>query len=436
MKKIVVIYHRADFDGLFCREIARKFLGDTAEYIGWDYGDPTPAKELLDGTEQLFMLDISIPDLMDHPHLIWIDHHKSAIEKFSKEIKGYRIDGVAACRLAWQYFTAMASDDPVERWASMLPKKEDYVERRVSEPLAVRLAGEYDIWDKRDPRAELFQFGLRSQDLNGMWSLLLRGPKKLSVMEVEALIDVGHPLDLRPDGTSDVTEPFVKMLLEKGEALQYAQGKQNESIINEIGFDLEWEGLKFLACNHARFNSHLFDAGLRPEHDALFGFKWTGTQWAVSLYHAPGKEHHDLSQIAVKYGGGGHRGACGFRTKTLPFMEVSGVPNYECLLPFLETVAAYYPGKMRLLVGIEAEYEQARGGKSRELQEKEFSHKIHVDDQLFFGSSLAEAFETAKKKFEPVDPLRVEAAQRLRAQAAAIERGEMEIPAETEFATT
>lgn len=45
--KTVVIYHRADFDGLFCREIARKFLGDQAEYIGWDYGDakiPWPAE--------------------------------------------------------------------------------------------------------------------------------------------------------------------------------------------------------------------------------------------------------------------------------------------------------------------------------------------------------------------------------------------------------
>ena len=79
--KTTVIFHSADFDGLFCREIARKFLPD-AELIGWDYGDPTPAKELLDGTETLYMLDISIPDLMDHPKLVWIDHHKSAIEKY------------------------------------------------------------------------------------------------------------------------------------------------------------------------------------------------------------------------------------------------------------------------------------------------------------------------------------------------------------------
>jgi nanoRNase/pAp phosphatase (c-di-AMP/oligoRNAs hydrolase) len=45
-----------------------------------------------------------------------------------------------------------------------------------------------------------------------------------------------------------------------------------------------------------------------------------GKQWRVSLYHAPSKEHHDLSKIAVKYGGGGHRGACGFKTDKLPFL--------------------------------------------------------------------------------------------------------------------
>jgi len=64
-------------------------------------------------------------------------------------------------------------------------------------------------------------------------------------------------------------------------------------------------------------------AGLTPEHDACFGFNWTGKEWNVSLYHAPGKEHHDLSLIAVKHGGGGHRGACGFKTNKLPFLPLN-----------------------------------------------------------------------------------------------------------------
>jgi hypothetical protein len=289
MNKTVVIHHSADFDGIFCREIAHKFLPD-AELVGWDYGNPAPE---VSPDSKLYMLDISIEGLMAHPNLIWIDHHKSAMEKFPASIPGYRIDGVAACRLAWQWFMHCALPD---HDGHELPSKPDYVERNVIEPMSVRLAGEYDIWDKRDPNAELFQHGLRSRELGpDTWDILLSGPTAPE------------------NGKQGLGELYVDTLLDAGEALQYARTKENASIIKEIGFTLKWEGLTFLACNAARYNSFLFTAGLKPEHDACFGFKWTGKDWSVSLYHAPGKEHHDLSLIASRHGGGGHRGACGFR---------------------------------------------------------------------------------------------------------------------------
>ncbi len=287
-----VIHHSADMDGIFCREIARKFLPD-ATLVGWDYGNPVPEMPPSgDGDHSLYMLDISVDGLMDYPGLTWIDHHKSAMEKYPAAIPGYRIDGVAACRLAWQWFTS----EPGVKWfpgaSCPLASKQDFVGRTVSEPWAVRLAGEYDIWDKRDPDSELFQHGLRSEELYpSTWETLL--------------------------GNHGGT---VVRLLNQGRALQYAKTQENASIIKASGFSIDFDGLRFLACNAARYNSHLFTAGLTPEHDACFGFRWTGTDWSVSLYHAPGKEHHDLSLIAVKYGGGGHRGACGFRAKMLPFL--------------------------------------------------------------------------------------------------------------------
>lgn len=286
--KTTVIYHKSDFDGIFCREIAKKFIPD-AELIGWEYGEPEPA---VPPENQLYILDLSVPGLMNHPKLIWIDHHKSAIEKYRLTIPGYRIDGVAACRLAWQWFTLsdQAWDQDI---SSTLPRKKDFIERRVVEPLSVRLAGEYDIWDKRDPNAEVFQHGLRGIPLtDGVWNNLLQ-----------------------PSYVPNI----IEQVLAVGEHVQYAKTHENESIIKELGFTIQWEGLTFLACNAARYNSHLFTAGIKPEHDALLGFKWTGKDWSVSLYHAPGKEHLDLSEIAVRKGGGGHRGACGFRTKILTF---------------------------------------------------------------------------------------------------------------------
>jgi oligoribonuclease NrnB/cAMP/cGMP phosphodiesterase (DHH superfamily) len=320
--KTTVIHHSADFDGLFCREIARKFLPD-AELIGWDYKDekiPFPAEG------QVYVLDLSPecfieattpnPDVLKQ-RLIWIDHHKTAIDRWNPDIPGYRIDGVAACRLAWQWFNFNYEISGAHHQA--LPLKAAFLERTVSEPLAVRLAGEYDIWDKRDDRADIFQFGLRSRELTPHdWSNML-DMKKPSIEELESLIAVGHKDILNTDGTH--VPAVVWQLLEAGKLLQTYQ-QRNDSGMMHRSFLVEWEGLKFLVLNTARCNSLTFASKDIPEtgHDALLGFYYGGKGWEVSLYHAKHRSDLDLSEIAKKHGGGGHRGACGFRTKTLPFL--------------------------------------------------------------------------------------------------------------------
>lgn len=297
-----VIYHSADMDGLFCREIARKFLGDKdAQYIGWNFGDP-PIEIPSEG--KIYVMDLPL----DKPfgvsdreswkliygaadRITWIDHHKSAIDSHPKDIPGYRIDGVAASRLAWQYFTHSAS----------LPTKQDFLNRKVSEPLAVRLAGEWDVWDKRDPRAETFQYGLRSLPLEkGLWFKHLLAESELSHDTVKDVLDEGKPCQ------------------------RYAQ-KQDANLVEHNSWLMDWEGLKFLCLNCGPFNSNTFAAKDVPGtgHDALLGFRFTGKSWLVSLYHAKHRTDLDLSKIAVKYGGGGPLAQimeeCGFTCKTLPF---------------------------------------------------------------------------------------------------------------------
>ncbi len=298
--KITVVYHRADFDGLFCREIARKFLGDTAEYVGWDHGDKPLA--LPDG--ETYILDLPVDRVIgdnfgigenrvflgvsDLERIIWIDHHKSAIETHPAAIPGYRIDGVAACRLAWQWFVQGKGGE------EGLPARIHFVERQVQEPMAVRLAG----WDKRNPDAEVFQFGLRSVDLQPEdWARLL-SPNDEAVSFVRELLDDGHKLQ------------------------RYQQELDARNVMN-YGFLVEFEGLKFLAMNTPAKSSLAFFARDVPAtgHDALLKFNWTGRQWDVSLYHARHRTDLDLCEIAVRHGGGGHRGACGFRAKELPFLR-------------------------------------------------------------------------------------------------------------------
>ena len=300
--KTTVIHHSADFDGIFCREIARKFLPD-AELIGWDFGDK-PLEIPPEG--QIYILDLPVDRVFGDEfsgkattkyfchdemlrRVVWIDHHKTSIESHPANIDGYRIDGVAACRLAWQFFVGFPARGDVKDF----PTKQDFVNRTVSEPLAVRLAGEYDIWDKRDPRAEVFQFGLRSRVLTPEWWSDLLGQN---------------------------SDYHCGTLLDAGEMLQRYQQSQDASLMYR-SFITEFAGLRFLALNTARCNSLTFAAKDIPEtgHDALMGFYWTGKEWKVSLYHAKHRTDIDLSQIAKHHGGGGHRGACGFVAYALPF---------------------------------------------------------------------------------------------------------------------
>jgi len=291
----IVIYHRADFDGIFSREVAKRLLDRDAQYIGWDYGDPIP---VIPPGMNLYMIDISVEELMGYPGLTWIDHHKSAINKYPDTIEGVRIDGVAACRLAWQWFL---NEDVMDL------DKSDFERRLVNEPLAVRLAGEYDVWDKRDPWADLLQHGLRGcePDFDG---LLNEGPN--SRVYLESLVDAGR---------------YVMHASREGQAY----------LMREGSFDLEFEGLRFLAINAAVRNSAAFESQVRLDHDGCLAFVWAPKKnsWKISLRGVPHKADFDLSVVAVKHGGGGHKQSCGFECAALPFalapkpLEIEGLTD-------------------------------------------------------------------------------------------------------------
>lgn len=337
--KTTVIYHRADFDGIFCREIARKFLGnENVEYIGWDFGDAPPAVPP-EGT--IYILDLPVDRVFGvtwpgactdvdrlindsvFSRLIWIDHHKSSMETHPAELAGYRIDGVAACRLAWCWFDTLqkncgnaAGGFSGETAGRILPGKEDFVNRHcISEPRAVRLAGEYDVWDKRDPDVDLFQLGLKSRPLTEQdWRDLLTMPHEGASKLQQSL-----------------REATLQELVAAGRLVQTYVDLQEAEIVQRLGFLVEFEGLQFLALNSAIKGTHQFKAKDVPEtgHDALLKFNWTGREWDVSLYHAQHRTELDLSIIAQKHGGGGHKGACGFRAKALPFLTSLRLPPLE-----------------------------------------------------------------------------------------------------------
>ena len=347
MKNIAIIYHDADFDGILSNKVCRywlKKLYPDAEIhsYGWDYGRPTPQviaenDELCDAWvnyNKIYIVDLSVDELMARPELrdkiVWIDHHKSAIEKWdvpdlnehlgiTKQHKfvGYRIDGVAACRLCWQWLASENGPhgDPRIHGADVyLPTLKNFVDRAVSEPELLRLAGEYDIWDHRDPDAKALQFGLRALDSRAF----------------KSLVDA----QLNNDG-SELGRGTAFSLLRKaiisGLNIKAYTDKVNAEYANQFAYPVDFEGLTFCALNGSGRNSDAVQPAATV-HDALLSWRLTPTGVAVSLYHALGHEHQDLSVIAKKYGGGGHRGACGFRCTMEQFLQL-GLHKPKSVIP-------------------------------------------------------------------------------------------------------
>lgn len=297
MNATLVLHHSADNDGLACRAVAHKALGDSATYLGWDYGQPLPD---LSPYSTVYMLDISLPiEVMrqNAGKIILCDHHKTliaAVEPFKGDFKGYYcIDGVAACRLAHQWFLKEWRDAIGMIW--LLPDKFQFVNRKVEEPYAIQLLGEYDIWCKTNPDTDLFQLGMQAKK-SPDWDTLL---------------------DMSDDPYCRTTK-LIDEIIEHGRIIQTYTDTINAQISTERGFDLQWEGFYWRCLNTARCNSLTFTAALRPEHDGCLAYHWNGKRWKFSLYGVPHKPDLDLSVVSKKYLGGGHRQASGFQLSVLP----------------------------------------------------------------------------------------------------------------------
>jgi len=228
----------------------------------------------VDKDEVVYIVDYSLdPKVMQRlldktANVVWIDHHKSAIESyadFPEDIAGVRDTGDAACVLTWKY---------------LFPG--------VDTPRAVLWVGDKDTWK--------WEFGEDTADfcngaacydtspMEGFWSSV--------VDDEDALMYV----NMCGQVVGDYKRQFYREMLDS------------------IGFEATLDGEKCLVLNAARVNSEAF--GERVEdYPFVVAFYYDGEQYHFSLYSTK----VDVSEVAKKHGGGGHPGASGFQSTTLPF---------------------------------------------------------------------------------------------------------------------
>jgi len=264
-KDIVVIYHGDCPDGFSAAWVAWKKFGDSADYFGASHGEPIP-----DGLvyKEIYVLDFSFPKeimaevVKNNKKVVVIDHHKSAEEsvKMAHEYV-YEMDRSGAV-LAWQYF---------------------YPD--LSVPWLLRYIGDRDIWKLELPDTFAMGLMLDTFDKNfETWSKL-----------AEELED----------------ENTRRKYIERGKLIQKYEDKVIEDVVSSNKEIVVFEGHEIYAVNAPNFFASQIGNFLCKEKPPLaIVWHWSKGKIVVSL-RSDGSV--DVSEIAKKYGGGGHKGAAGFR---------------------------------------------------------------------------------------------------------------------------
>jgi len=266
-------YHKSDLDG-HCSGAIIKLQYPECEMVGVDYSDDIMDFNLdFEPGEDIYVVDFrfdmgTMETLSDDYRLHWIDHHKTFIEEahaagFIASGGQLLVIGQAACELVWEY---------------LFPKEKA--------PVPVWLLGRYDVWDHEDERVMPFQWGMRNfpntlPDNIKLWADVIRSP-----------------------------DYFCEIMLTGRTLLEY-QKNQDAKYAKGMSYEMEFEGYRAIVMNKAYANSKAFDAVYDPEkHDImiLFGVKPGKCKYSIFC----DKPEIDVSEIAKRYGGGGHRGAAGF----------------------------------------------------------------------------------------------------------------------------
>ena len=259
------------------RKIEKACSLDDIEHIPILYNETFPIDDIKKD-EVVFIVDFSL-QVEDMEALLektskvrWIDHHKSAIEKYdkhpelTKKIKGIRSNDRSGAYLAWEF---LAEGRPV-------PKALEYV-------------SDHDLWTHALEHSDHFRLGMLLYSAGDPTNALFWDPlfnTEGGEIELEQCITAGQ-------------------ILESNSEMWRRKAK---------GYEVEFEGLTFL-CMNKPGNSKAFMYIDDGTCDGLMTWNFTGEEYMYTMFGSKSKDNPDLSKIAAKWGGGGHWSACGMHSQ-------------------------------------------------------------------------------------------------------------------------
>ena len=292
MSKVLCIYHGFCDDGFAAAWAVRRALGeDRVEFYPGVYQKDPPDVTGRD----VILVDFSYKRpviekmIQGCKSLLILDHHKTAQadlaglppagvsrhEWAQKAVAGIKPVGVlfdmnrSGAGISWDFFNNLAHPEAMSSGSSQRPEFIDYIEDR-------------DLWRKALPEGDQFTIALRSYPQEfGIWdSLVARG--------VPRLIEEGRPIWRYYRSVCDqlLQEAYICHLAD------HACWMVNAPYVfaSEVSGDLAERAL-------------IFGASYFQRADGM---------WQYSLRS---RSDFDVSEIAKKFGGGGHAKAAGFATK-------------------------------------------------------------------------------------------------------------------------
>lgn len=266
MSKIYVLYHASCTDGTGAKYAAWKRLGDAAEYIPVQYGKPVPNME---PNSRVFIVDFSYPiDVINgllsvHAEVMILDHHKTAEE------------ALRGCKCA--HFD-MAKSGAVLAW--------EYFHPGVPVPNLLLNIQDRDLWKFKLNFSKEVHEGLQlfEGDMEKWWAAAETEESYWKVVES------GQTLMLRKD-------MVVKSSLKKTKVVDF-QGLR-AGVINATDYASEIG------------NAIVLDPDLKADLAIIYCI--TKEDYVVLSFRSDQDKDVDVSKLAAKYGGGGHKAASGAR---------------------------------------------------------------------------------------------------------------------------
>lgn len=280
MKKILIIYHRIDYDGIFSGCIAKDFYSqdptNVIKMVGWNWNDPlNRLDKYLKESDTIVITDISLsPEYMSKlknihkKEIIWIDHHESSIKNSEtynyNTIKGIRGIDKSAAEYCWIYF-----------FGNTVPKIIQYIS-----------AG--DIWDK-------FRFNWEKETY----------PLKLGLKINYGLLEK-NIYENWNDLIND--ETLLEEIIYDGQLIYEYLEKTWKSSCDNYSFpvkvDGKYNGVCLLNCE---FGSNQFKSIIDAYDIYLVVNRKGPNEFNLSMYKEPGRlEEFSCSEYMEKFGGGGH----------------------------------------------------------------------------------------------------------------------------------